>query len=149
MKKNALFLILFLLFAGSAMATNPLSRTGYVGNIACAVTPQLGFGADITTSHGYSFGNGLWVGAGVGVSIASAFDGVFLPLFAETKYSFFSDERVSPFVDCRIGYMTNFDSLYVLFSPTAGIDINKISVFATYSIWAGVRALSFGVALNF
>lgn len=46
---------------------NALAEKGYVGNVGMSVTPCLGLGADITTSHGYSFGNGLWMGGGLGI----------------------------------------------------------------------------------
>ena len=75
MKIKNLFvsLLLMLICAGSAFAGNKLANDGYVGNVAVSVTPQIGFGVDITTSHGYSFGNGLWMGGGAGVSIAGGY----------------------------------------------------------------------------
>jgi len=150
MKRFALILVLFL-FAGRALAENPLSRTGYVGNVSLSVTPQPGMvGVDVTTSHGYSFGNGIWMGGGVGAAITFESDGILLPIFAEAKYSFMPEKKASPFIDCRVGYMTNFEATYLFFSPMAGVDINRFSIFVQfYNKWAVVPVLSVGAAFNF
>lgn len=131
------------------MAGNRLNRAGYVGNIGLSVTPQLGLGADVTTSHGYSFGNGLWMGAGAGISIASVYDGVYIPVYTEVKYSFWKDEKVSPFLDCRFGVMTDTESLYTMLSPIVGVDINRFSIFTICNMWSQVRTFNIGVAFNF
>lgn len=55
----------------SMSADNRLSKSGYAGKIGLSVTPT-GPGVDITTSHGYSFGNGLWIGGGAGVSCSDS-----------------------------------------------------------------------------
>jgi len=150
MRKVITTLILVLLLGGvQALASNPFSRTGYVGNVGLSVTPQLGLGVDVTTSHGYSFGNGLWMGGGAGISFASVYDGVFIPVYAEAKYSFMPEEKVSPFIDCRLGYMTNFEDLYLLAAPSAGVDIKRISVFVQLNCRAGVRTFNLGAAFHF
>ena len=150
MKKNlCLFLLTLFICGGSAMAGNRLARDGYVGNISLSVTPQMGLGVDITTSHGYSFGNGLWMGAGAGVSLMGACDGFFIPIYTEAKYSFMKDEKASPFLDCKFGVMTNTESTYRLFSPAAGVDINRFSIYALYNMWSQVRTFNIGVAFNF
>ncbi|MBR4408465.1 MAG: hypothetical protein IKT11_01945 [Bacteroidales bacterium] len=152
MKRNLIlvFLLLFLC-GGQAFAGNPLAKEGYVGNVSLSVVPRPGLvGVDITTSHGYSFGNGLWMGGGVGASITFESDGILLPFFAEAKYSFMPDRKASPFIDCRVGYMTNFEATYLFFSPMAGVDINRFSVFVQfYTKWAVAPILSMGAAFNF
>ena len=127
---------------------NALAQRGYVGNISVSLTPFLGFGAEFTTSHGYSFGNGLWMGGGFGVSASSDF-GALLPLFAEVKYSILHDRKASPFVDCRLGLISDFDDTVVLFSPSFGVDIDRFSVFAQLSSIGGANIFSLGAAWNF
>lgn len=127
---------------------NALAQSGYVGNIGVSLTPFLGFGAEFTTSHGYGFGNGLWMGGGFGVSASSDF-GVLLPLFAEVKYSILRNMKVSPFIDCRLGLITDFDNTVVLFSPSFGVDIDRFSVFAQLNSIGGANIFSLGAAWNF
>ena len=150
MKKNLMLIILFLLMCGGgSMAGNKLSNKGYVGNLSITVTPQLEFGVDVMTSHGYSFGNGLWIGGGAGVSYAGYYDGIFLPIYTEAKFTFMKDMKASPFVDCKFGIMTDTENFHTLFSPTFGVDINRISVFALYNMWSNVRSFNLGFAVNF
>ena len=151
MKIKNLFVSLLLLFicGSSAFAGNRLSNEGYVGNIGLSVSPQMGLGVEVTSSHGYSFGNGLWMGGGLGVSMASAYDGIYIPIYTEAKYTFMKDKKVSPFLDCKLGFMTNLDDLYTLISPGFGVDINRFSVFAVYNAWSGVRTFNLGCAFNF
>lgn len=150
MKKKRILLLLFsLLSMGRSMAETPLSREGYVGNISFDFTPQLGLRADITSSHGYSFGSGLWVGGGVGVSLSGEHDGTLVPIYAEAKYSLLLGERVSPYLACRVGYITDFEEISMLLAPAAGIDINRFSIFIQYNRWAGIRTLNMGAAFNF
>ena len=151
MKIKNLFLSLLLIFicAGSAFAGNKLTNEGYVGNVAVSVTPQMGFGVDVTTSHGYSFGNGLWMGGGAGVSIAGGYDGILVPIYTEAKYSFMTDKKASPYLDCKFGVITDAENLFVMFSPTVGVDINRFSIFALYNMWSQVRTFNVGVAFNF
>ena len=75
------FLLLFigavlLCIVASAQNENPLYEKGYYGNIELDVGSTFGFSADapdrglnagILTSHGYSSGSGLYVGAGAGL----------------------------------------------------------------------------------
>lgn len=151
MKIKNLFLSLLLLFicGGSVIAENRLADPGYFGNVGLSITPQLGVGVAITTSHGYSFGNGLWMGAGAGISFIGGFDGIFIPIYTEAKYSFMTDKKASPFLDCRFGIITDTENLYVQLSPTVGVDINRFSVFTFYNMWSQVRTFNVGVAFNF
>ncbi len=142
--------MLGLLAAGfSAMAGNPLAKQGYVGNVSVSVTPVLGVGVDVLTSHGYSFGNGLWMGGGAGVSFAGVYDGIFIPVFTEAKYTFMRERKASPFLDCRFGIMTDVEDTYLQVSPSAGVDINRFSIYAVYNIWSAVRTYGLGFAFNF
>lgn len=129
---------------------NALAEKGYVGNVGMSITPCLGWGADISTSHGYSFGNGLWMGGGLGVSFASEYDGFMMPFFTEVKHTFMRNDEASPFVDCKLGCMTNFDAACLTFTPSFGVDIGRFSVFAQANILEiGVRIYGIGFCWNF
>jgi hypothetical protein len=128
---------------------NALLEKGYVGNVGFSVTPVLSIGVDIFTSHGYSFGNGLWVGGGTGFSMINPYD-PFLPLFTELKYTFIPKARFSPFLDAKAGFMTNFEDTVMMFNPTIGIDISRFSVFASANLMTiGARTYSIGFYWNF
>ena len=91
------------------------------------------FGSRTTlfTSHGYSFGNGAFVGMGTGVIMDFAGQCT-IPLFADFKYSFLN-KTVSPFIDYKMGislYDMAYTSLYV--SPSVGFDIGRFSLSVGY-----------------
>lgn len=149
MKRKNILILILILCCGNIMAGNRLADKGYAGSINISATPQLGLGVDITTSHGYSFGNGLWMGGGFGVSLASEFDGAYIPVFTEAKYTFMKDQKVSPFIDCRFGVVTELERFYTLFAPSAGVDINHISIFTLYNMWSDIRTFNLGIAYSF
>ena len=122
---------------------NLLSDMGYVGNVGASVSVGLGIGADLFTSHGYSFGNGLWLGGGTGLSFPSPYD-LFLPLYSEAKYSFLVDKKVSPFLSAKVGLMTNFEDSLMILNPALGLDITRFSIFATANLGI-VSMRTFGV----
>ena len=128
---------------------NALAEKGYVGNVGMSVTPCLGLGADITTSHGYSFGNGLWMGGGLGISFTSDY-GIFVPVFTEVKYTFMKNDKVSPFLECRLGCMTDLDKTFMTCTPGFGVDINRFSIFTSASLWTGgMKTFNIGFNWNF
>lgn len=133
----------------SMSADNRLSKSGYAGKIGLSVTPT-GPGVDITTSHGYSFGNGLWIGGGAGVSCSdsNSYDYLCL-LFTEAKYNILRDNKVSPYIDCKLGYATDFDKCYSYISPALGIDLGKFSIFASYEMISQMRITHIGFSFNF
>ena len=122
-----------------------LSDKGYVGNVGVSVSAGFGVGADLFTSHGYSFGNGLWIGGGTGLSFPSPYD-IFLPLYSEAKYSFLADRKTSPFIFARVGAMTNFDECRMILCPAFGVDISRFSIFATANMGL-VSMRTFGVGI--
>ena len=140
----------------NAMAGNKLTKVGYMGNIGVTASIQ-GPGCDVTTSQGYSFGNGLWMGGGIGVSFSDHYGCIYVPVFAEVKYSFTPEKKVSPFVDCRLGYMTELDHMFGYISPAIGIDIDRFSAFTSYDILSNqskkstwdLKTVHFGFAFNF
>ena len=128
---------------------NLLSDRGYVGNVGVSVSSGLGVGVDLFTSHGYSFGNGLWVGGGTGLSFPSPYD-LFFPLYSEVKYSFTADRPASPFLSARIGAMTNFDESRMILNPAFGVDIKRFTVYVTMNLGlVSMRTFGLGFSWNF
>lgn len=133
----------------SGVSGNVLAEKGYAGNAGLSVSAGLGIGADLFTSHGYSFGNGLWIGGGTGLSFPSPYD-LFLPLYSEIKYSFLADRRVSPFLSARVGGMTNFEDSVMILAPEIGADIGRVSIFLSADSKAvGAIRYSIGVCWNY
>ncbi len=114
---------------------------------------------DISSSHGYSFGNGLYIGGGVGFSAAltkadkntkssntegayqpeSKWDAkYYTPMFADVKYSFMRS-FVTPFIDLRGGAIADItDSGASLFiNPAIGVDIARFSIKVGYELQSG------------
>ena len=137
-------------FAGTSEGRGTaLMEKGYAGNVGVSVSGGLGVGADLFTSHGYSFGNGLWIGGGTGLSFPSPYD-LFLPLYTEVKYSFLADRRVSPFLSARVGGMTNFEDSVMILAPEIGADIGRVSIFLSADLEAvGAIRYSIGVCWNY
>lgn len=149
--KRLLLIIAVLIPVMAFSKGNPLADKGYMGNVSVEVTPDpsLVIGCNFTTSHGYSFGDGLWMGGGTGVFTGAEYDGIWLPFTAEVKYSFINSyEKCSPFMGCKAGYVTNIESTFSFISLTGGIDINSMSVFVSYESWA-VKTINLGVSYNF
>ena len=128
---------------------NLLSGRGYVGNVGVSVSPGFGVGADMFTSHGYSFGNGLWLGGGTGLAFPSPYD-LFLPLYSEAKYAFIVDRKISPFLGAKVGVMTNFEDSLMILNPAFGLDINRFSIFAAVNLGlVSMRTYAIGFYWNF
>ena len=138
------FLLLFigavlLCIVASAQNENPLYEKGYYGNIELDVGSTFGFSADapdrglnagILTSHGYSSGSGLYVGAGAGLIFNTEhYSYISVPVFADIKYSFV-DNDFSPFVSCKIGTVINEElgaGVYCAQEDHLGIQIRNLS----------------------
>ena len=88
----------------------------------------------VTTSQGYCFGNGLYIGGVAGVSFNSAeINGkssrVLIPLLAEIKYSFI-DRLASPFIGLKGGGILDCTALGIgyIVRPYVGVDIWRFSL---------------------
>lgn len=137
-------------FAGTSKdRCNLLSDRGYVGNVGVSVSAGFGVGADLFTSHGYSFGNGLWIGGGTGLAFPSPYD-LFFPLYSEAKYSFNINRKISPFLGAKVGVMTNFEDSLMILNPVFGFDINRFSIFASSNLGlVSMRTYAIGFYWNF
>ena len=114
MKRTIVLILLLVSMAVCSSARekggNPYYKTGYRGSIGMhlgGINARLGeFG--FTTIHGKSFGNGVFLGGGIGLNypILDLDIDVCLtvPIFIDAKYSVL-DQRVSPFVEAKIGTM--------------------------------------------
>ena len=102
----------------------------------------------ITSSHGFSFGNGLYVGGGAGFGAeltkkaktpeSNWNASYFVPVFADAKYSFMKT-LVSPFVSLRGGAIADITNLGVrtFASPAVGLDIARFSLKVGYEYQLG------------
>ena len=102
----------------------------------------------IASSHGFSFGNGLYVGGGAGfgaeltkqadTSESSWNASYFVPVFADIKYSFMKT-LASPFVSLRGGAIADITNLGVrtFASPAVGLDIARFSLKVGYEYQLG------------
>lgn len=100
----------------------------------------------LSTSHGYSFGNGLYVGGGIGLGFDTVYadkTSVIIPVFAEVKYSFL-DKFDSPFVSVRLGEYadcTNY-GLGFYFNPAVGVDLGRFNLKLGYELQKPFAAAS-------
>ena len=123
----------------------------------------------ITSSHGFSFGNGLYVGGGAGFGAEltkqtetpeSSWDAsYFVPVFADIKYSF-TKTLASPFVSLRGGAIADITNLGVrtFARPAVGLDIARFSLKVGYEYQLGfwghldgkhIHNVKLGVAYTF
>ena len=102
----------------------------------------------ISSSHGFSFGNGLYVGggAGFGAELTKNTDtpesnwnaSYFVPVFADIKYSL-TKTLASPFVSLRGGAIADITNMGVrtFASPAVGLDIARFSLKVGYEYQLG------------
>lgn len=136
-----------LCIVASAQNENPLYEKGYYGNVELdlgsivgfkADAPDRGINAGVLTSHGYSSGYGLYVGAGAGLIFNTEhYSYISIPFFADVKYSFI-DNDFSPFVSCKIGTVINDELRAGIYcAPSIGADMKRFSVFLKYDCGTG------------
>ena len=102
----------------------------------------------ITSSHGFSFGNGLYVGGGAGFGAELTKNtktpetnwnaSYFVPVFADIKYSF-SKTLVSPFVSLKGGAVADITNkgIRTFANPAVGLDIARFSLKVGYEYQLG------------
>ena len=111
---------------------------GYRADIA--VSTSISEQYTLSTSHGFSFGNGLYVGGGVGFTAETFLNfedapHYLVPLFADVKYTFLN-KRVSPFVSARVGggFNTEYKMNRMLINPMVGINVHHFTVGLGYEL---------------
>ena len=118
----------------TAQTKNYLYTKGYTANVLAGYMfeghqPT----CSLTSSHGYVFGNGLYLGAGTGLYLNMVDYGeggrLMVPLFAEIKYSFLN-RKVSPYVDFKAGLLGDItkNGFGRVINPMIGVDIGRISL---------------------
>ena len=99
---------------------------------------------EFSSSHGYSFGNGLYVGGGAGFFAEFLPDynstpTYYIPVFAHAKYNF-CNTLASPFIMLKAG--VNFDvcntGMNIDINPAIGLDIDRYSIIFGYEMMNGV-----------
>ena len=93
----------------------------------------------ISTSHGRSYGNGLYVGGGAGFyAIMDVNTTYYTPVFAEVKYSFIN-RLASPFVSTKVGGLIDITNsgIRTFINPALGIDIARFSIKVGYEYQLG------------
>ena len=146
----------------SAYMINVGYNRGYRADIELSWADKSVWG--ITSSHGFSFGNRLYVGGGAGfgaeltknpVATASVAEDVidpeysytpeadcnasyFVPVFADIKYSF-TKTLVSPFVSLKGGAVADITNkgIRTFANPAVGLDIARFSLKVGYEYQLG------------
>ena len=102
----------------------------------------------ITSSHGFSFGNGLYVGGGAGFGAELTKNtktpetnwnaSYFVPVFADIKYSF-TKAQVAPFVSMKGGAIADITNkgIRTFANPAIGLDIARFSLKVGYEYQLG------------
>ena len=143
MKKFLLSLLLIL--AGSGISFGEITYKGYVetfaGGAGIDYNADSGVYYGVSTSHGVTIIDGLFVGAGLDLgmsfyteSTSYGSDSDFSVLgafFAEGRYNFLRTKRISPFVGYRLGVGFNgYDEKVGFYtSPAVGCTFNLTSRF--------------------
>lgn len=144
MKKLVLVLCVALITMSVAAQESFSYRKGYRGDVSLGGSVGVTKGVrndafSFSTIHGYSFGDGVFVGAGVGVNVLTT-DQVTIPVYVVGKYTFL-DNNITPFVDCRVGaeaVVYNLDKgRAFMVSPAVGVDLGRFSIRAGYLCEAG------------
>ena len=144
MKKLVLVLCVAIIGVSVAAQEGFSFRKGYRGDVSLGGSVGVTKGVrndafSFSTIHGYSFGDGVFVGAGVGVNVLTT-DQVTIPVYVVGKYTFL-DNNITPFVDCRVGaeaVVYNLDKgRAFMVSPAVGVDLGRFSIRAGYLCEAG------------
>ena len=110
---------------------------------------------EFSSSHGYSFGNGLYVGGGAGFYAECLPDyetlpTYYIPVFADVKYNF-CNTLASPYVSLKGG--VDFDvcntGMNININPAIGLDISRYSINFGYDMHHGVWRHSKGTESHY
>ena len=161
--KRILTIICAIAFSGAALSaqndTIKVSRNGS-DTLVINVGYKRGYRADIelswanksiwgiTSSHGFSFGNGLYVGGGAGFGAELTKNtktpesnwnaSYFVPVFADIKYSF-TKTIVTPFASLKGGAIADITNkgIRTFANPAVGLDIARFSLKVGYEYQLG------------
>ena len=150
MKKNTLiFVVLAILLAVPVSAKdNKALKKGYHGNLelgTSAMTMKMMGNSSVepdemirlSSTHGYAFGNGVFIGAGAGCNFQLIEDLHYASVFMDVKYNFV-DASASPFIEGRTGYnycINKYNDIGGVFvSTAAGVDFGRMSARIGYEL---------------
>ena len=129
-----------------AYMANVCYNRGYRADIELSWANKSVWG--ITSSHGFSFGNGLYVGGGAGFGAeltkkaktpeSNWNASYFVPVFADIKYSF-TKTLAAPFVSMKGGAIADITNkgIRTFANPAVGLDIARISMKLGYEYQLG------------
>ena len=140
MKKNftisLIALMMSVIFCNvNAQSKNASYERGYAPNIevGATVVTDLGTMPSFNTTHGYNFGNGLFVGGGTGMAFSKwdrngIKNRITVPVYADIKYSFMN-KLASPFVELKAGGVFDCSAVGIgyMLRPSIGVDVWKLS----------------------
>ena len=148
--RRLFFILAAMLVSGAAMLgqpRNPYYERGYKADLQVGVSPARNYivaNSTLTTSHGYCFGNGLFVGGGTGVyvdrrGIDMKKARILLPIYGEVTYSFMN-RMASPLIGVRGGALSDYTIRGAGFfvRPYIGVNIWRMT------LTAGIEYLSMG-----
>lgn len=157
MKKLAL-IIAALIMGSTIMATaadkNSIHYTkGYAADVQLTATNVNMF--HITSSHGWSFGNGLYLGggAGFGAEWQGAVEGTphYVPsLFLNARWTIINN-RIAPFVDVKATQYIDLGAAATDYglTPTVGLDFGRFSLGVGYLMREEKSNMQVSVSFNF
>lgn len=138
--KKITITVLLLAFAAvlSAQSKNSSYKKGYKADVEIGTkiySKGTGNAYMATTSHGYAFGNGLYVGGGIGIGVEThgmldhSEARICVPVFADVKYSFIN-RLASPFVSIKAGGYYDYTQCGIGYfvRPAVGVDIWRFSL---------------------
>jgi len=145
--------------SATAQKTSYSFERGYRGNVGLgyemfALIKNMDGQWLLETNHGFSFGNGLYAGGGLGVMANASANGGIVNLYGDCKYNFLN-RLVSPFVDARIGVSTvantkeNQQWAGLMLTPMVGVDIWRFTLGVSYMYFRPKVADSTGVSASY
>ena len=116
---------------------NSGNSVGYKGFIDLGYTIGVGFWSidrlELSTSHGYQFNPYLYVGGGVAANYYFDAESFGLPFFAHVRGNILNN-KISPYVDFRIGYSPLEDVRGFYMAPSIGCKIYSFNVSLGYVV---------------
>lgn len=144
---SILSVMCMLCISEQAFSQNFACERGYKGNVKLenniGVTKGFnGSSFSLTTSHGFGFGDGFYVGAGTGIGYWLS-DFVSVPIYLDVKYNIL-DSSLSPYAECRMGWEAIFPESgfgsSILVHPEIGVDIHHFTFGVGYKCNSGSYA---------
>ena len=156
MKKNFTISLIALMMSvifcnANAQSKNASYERGYAPNIevGATVVTDLGTMPSFSTTHGYNFGNGLFVGGGTGMAFSKwdrngIKNRITVPVYADIKYSFMN-KLASPFVELKAGGVFDCSAVGIgyMLRPTIGVDVWKFS----FNVGIDIQNCTYGTPL--